>query len=121
MSDFKHLALDNGTLPPASTQIRRPDWRSSSAKRLMPQLQVKGPTLRRWHSKIAVAVDMPFFEAIGGPSAKINHDLDDGDVIWLVPEIGEEYTLKRRHWGGVDAGGFRDKAFIRLSNPTQGI
>jgi len=28
----------------------------------MPQLQVKVPTLRRWASKLAVAVDRPFFE-----------------------------------------------------------
>lgn len=29
-------------------KIRRPDYRSSGPKRLMPQLQIKVPTLRRW-------------------------------------------------------------------------
>ena len=43
-------ALQNDTYEPPSfpTATRRPDWRSSSAKRLMPQLQIKAPTLRRW-------------------------------------------------------------------------
>ena len=52
--EFEQLARDSGRLPPASIKNRRPDWRSSSAKRLMPQLQVKAPTLRRWGTKLAV-------------------------------------------------------------------
>ena len=64
----------------------------------MPQLQVKAPTLRRWGTKIAVSVDQPFFEAIGGVSAEPSHDLNDGDVVWLVPYISESYTLTRGHW-----------------------
>ena len=83
--------------PPYPSSLRRPDWRSSSAKRLMPQLQIKGPTLRRWGTKIAVAVDKPFFDAIGGPSENPSHDLNDGDIIWLVPEIVDG-RLTRGHW-----------------------
>ena len=77
---------------------RRPDWRSSSAKRLMPQLQVKAPTLRRWGTKIAVAVDRPFFDSMGGVGADYSHDPNDGDVLWLVPEISEAFSLERGHW-----------------------
>ena len=33
---------------------RRPDYRSSGPKRLMPQLQIKVPSLRRWGKKMAV-------------------------------------------------------------------
>ncbi len=83
--------------PPYPKSLRRPDWRSSSAKRLMPQLQIKGPTVRRWGTKIAVAVDKPFFDAIGGPSENPSHDLNDGDIIWLVPEIVDG-RLTRGHW-----------------------
>ena len=97
-SDFQRLALDDRALPPAPTQVRRPDWRSSSAKRLMPQLQIKAPTLRRWGTKLAVAVDAEFFEAIGGNSPSPSHDLDEGDIIWLVPQIDEDFQLKQRHW-----------------------
>jgi hypothetical protein len=35
----------------------RPDYRSSGPKRLMPQLQIKVPSLRRWGKKMAVVVD----------------------------------------------------------------
>lgn len=76
-ADFSLLQADNEHLPPAPTAARRPDWRSSSAKRLMPQLQVKAPTLRRWFTKLAVAVDLPFFEAVGGQSAEPSQDIND--------------------------------------------
>lgn len=97
-ADFSLLQMDNGHLPPAPTVVRRPDWRSSSAKRLMPQLQVKAPTLRRWFTKLAVAVDLPFFEAIGGESAKSSQDINDGDIMWLIPRISKQYQLEAVHW-----------------------
>ncbi len=97
-ADFELLLTSDGNEPPNPTAIRRPDWRSSSAKRLMPQLQVKGPTLRRWSTKLAVAVDAPFFDAIGGRSADPSQDLSDGDIVWLVPRISAEYRLVPDHW-----------------------
>ncbi len=97
-ADFEVLRTNKDNDPPAPKARRRPDWRSSGAKRLMPQLQVKGPTLRRWGTKLAVAVDRQFFEAIGGPSKEPSRDLDDGDIIWLVPEITAEYRLTEYHW-----------------------
>lgn len=101
-SEFTNLRDHDQPQPPFPDAIRRPDWRSSSAKRLMPQLQIKVPTLRRWGSKIAVAVDRPFFESIGGPSPTPNHDINDGDVIWLVPVLAHsadgQYRLSRGHW-----------------------
>lgn len=93
--EFDRIASADAVPFPAGH--RRPDWRSSSAKRLMPQLQVKVPTLRRWGAKIAVAVDLPFYEAIGGPSSSPSRDLDAGDVIWLVSEA-HDGRLDRRHW-----------------------
>ncbi len=100
-SEFDSLRDDTHETPPFPTANRRPDWRSSSAKRLMPQLQIKAPTLRRWGSKVAVAVDRPFFESVGGPSPNRSHDLNDGDIIWLVPELvrdGGQHRLSRWHW-----------------------
>ena len=101
-SEFEGLRQDGEVLPPFPNAIRRPDWRSSSAKRLMPQLQIKVPTLRRWASKLSVSVDRPFYESIGGPSPEPSHDLNDGDIIWLVPKltqtIGEHFVLSRGHW-----------------------
>ena len=102
-SQFEVLQVDDSELPPYPDRIRRPDWRSSSAKRLMPQLQVKVPTVRRWQAKMAVAVDQQFFEAIGGPSANYTQDLNDGDIIWLIPELALDaatghFQLQRGHW-----------------------
>lgn len=101
-SEFERLRDDEHPAPPFPNEIRRPDWRSSSAKRLLPQLQIKAPTLRRWGSKIAVAVDRPFFDAVGGVSDEPSQDLNDGDVIWMVPQLApagaESYELRRGHW-----------------------
>lgn len=100
--EFERLADDAGNPPPFPGAIRRPDWRSSSAKRLMPQLEIKVPTLRRWASKLAVAVDRPFFDSMGGPSPNPTNDLDDGDIIWLVPELRTSadgsIQMFRGHW-----------------------
>ena len=100
--EFQRLADDADDSPPFPNHIRRPDWRSSSAKRLMPQLEIKVPTLRRWGSKLAVAVDRPFFESMGGATANASQDLDDGDIIWLVPEFRRSAThsiqMSRGHW-----------------------
>jgi len=101
-TEFERLKDDLNLAPPFPNAIRRPDWRSSSAKRLMPQLEIKVPTLRRWASKLAVAVDRPFFDSVGGPSRNPSQDLDDGDIIWLVPELrsGADGSLElvRGHW-----------------------
>jgi len=97
-TDFDLLGVDDAPVAPAPTARRRPDWRSSSAKRLMPQLQIKARLLRRWGIKLAVAVDMPFFQSIGGPSERPSKDVNDGTIIWLVPEISPSHTLRRAHW-----------------------
>ena len=101
-SEFYKLLQEQNPLVPYPEHTRRPDWRSSSAKRLMPQLQVKVPTIRRWGAKMAVAVDEPFFEAIGGPSQSFSQDLGDGDIIWLVPRLVLDndglFRLEKGHW-----------------------
>ena len=51
---------------------------------------------------MAVAVDEPFFDAIGGPSQSFSQDLGDGDIIWLVPKLvlgsDAQYRLEKGHW-----------------------
>ncbi|MCY4288545.1 MAG: NotI family restriction endonuclease [Aestuariivita sp.] len=97
-ADFELLLHNSADIPPPPTAVRRPDWRSSSAKRLMPQLQIKAPTLRRWSTKLAVAVDRPFFNAIGGPTSAPSKDVNDGDIVWLIPRITDDYRLIAEHW-----------------------
>ena len=101
-SEFEALRNDTHEPPPYPSEVRRPDWRSSSAKRLMPQLEIKAPTLRRWGAKLAVAVDRPFFNAVGGTSDHPSDDLNEGDIIWLVTRFERAdpgtWHLARDHW-----------------------
>jgi hypothetical protein len=68
---------------------RRPDYRSSGPKRLMPQLQIKVPTLRRWGKKIAVVVDEDFFRNLG--TMQPVDDLSNCDVAWFVVRFDESH------------------------------
>jgi hypothetical protein len=81
---FDFEAIRNSTTDglPFPTKTRRPDYRSSGPKRLMPQLQVKVPTLRRWGKKMAVVVDQEFFGAMGQMEAA--NDVSNCDVAWFV-------------------------------------
>ena len=66
---------------------RQPDYRSSGPKRLMPQLQIKVPSLRRWGKKMAVVVDRGFFQAMGKMET-VNH-VSNCDVAWFVVDYQE--------------------------------
>lgn len=61
---------------------RRPDFRSSGPKRLMPQLEIKVPTLRRWGRKMAIVIDKTFYESIA-PMKEVN-SLSNADIAWFV-------------------------------------
>lgn len=66
---------------------RRPDYRSSGPKRLMPQLQIKVPTLRRWGKKMAVVVDRSFFDSIGEMDNVA--DISNADIAWFIIRFEE--------------------------------
>lgn len=62
----------------------RPDYLSSSRKRLVPQLLYKGGILNTWKKKIAVALDEGFYERL--PELK-ETDSEKADVVWLVYDL----------------------------------
>jgi len=66
---------------------RRPDYRSSAPKRLMPQLQIKVPTLRRWGRKMAVVVDRAFFDSMGDVGSVA--DISNADIVWFIVRFEE--------------------------------
>lgn len=66
---------------------RRPDYRSSGPKRLMPQLQIKVPTLRRWGKKMAVVVDRSFYNALA-PMRQVQ-DISSCDIAWFIVRYDE--------------------------------
>ncbi|RYG39147.1 hypothetical protein EON81_01820 [bacterium] len=86
-SEFKQAEAYNGEGFPFPNAIRRPDYRSSGPKRLMPQLQIKVPTLRRWGKKMAVVVDEAFFSALG----KMDDvpEPSNADIAWFIVRFEE--------------------------------
>ena len=62
----------------------RPDFLSSSRKRLAPQLMFKGGILNAWKKKMAVALDSHFFETLPDLDET---DQSEADVAWLVYDL----------------------------------
>ena len=72
---------------------RHADYRSSSHKRLMPQLMVKVPALRRWGKKLIIAVHDDFFGWL--PDCPVV-DPSNAELTWLVyraEDQGNRYHL----------------------------
>lgn len=76
---------ENGGNAGMPVEGRRPDYRSSGPKRLMPQLQIKVPTLRRWGKKMVVVVDKSFFESLG--EMERVEEQSNCDVIWYLVDF----------------------------------
>lgn len=62
----------------------RPDYLSSSRKRLAPQLLYKGGILHSWHKKTAVAINKSFFETL--PPLK-TVSKSKADISWLIYDL----------------------------------
>jgi len=84
---FRSIKEYRGSGMPFPDAVRRPDYRSSGPKRLMPQLQIKVPTLRRWGKKMAVVVDAGFYRSLG--KMELVSDLSNADIAWFVIEYDE--------------------------------
>ncbi len=91
--EFRNIRTHGGQQPPFPGHIRRPDYRSSGPKRLMPQLQIKVPTLRRWGKKMVVVVDKHFFESLGRMEEV--GDLSSGDIAWFTVDFEEDHASGR--------------------------
>lgn len=62
----------------------RPDYLSSSRKRLAPQLIAKGGILKAWNKRMAVAIHRGFFEKLPTLSEV---DREQADIAWLVYDL----------------------------------
>lgn len=82
-----HAQMDWSTQP----NYPRPDYLSSSRKRLAPQLLFKGGILHSWQKKTAVALNKSFFETLP-PLAKVSKS--KAEIAWLI------YDLKITKEGG---------------------
>jgi len=98
----------------------RPDYLSSSRKRLAPQLLFKGGILHAWKKKIAVALNRGFFKTLPGLKRVSK---SKADIVWLIYDLvrsneggHERYTLKK-----VDEvfTGF-EPALLSITTPSPG-
>jgi hypothetical protein len=80
--DFKLMRDWTGPGVPFPNGQRHPDFRSSGPKRLMPQLQIKVPTISRWGKKMAVVVDRAFWDSLG--EMREVRELSNCDIVWFV-------------------------------------
>jgi hypothetical protein len=62
----------------------RPDYLSSSRKRLAPQLLFKGGILHSWHKKSAVALNKAFFDTLPKLSTVPK---ERADIAWLIYDL----------------------------------
>lgn len=81
MSDCRgNATMDWGSRP----NFPRPDFLSSSRKRLAPQLMFKGGILSAWNKKMAVALDGGFFDAL--PELREVGKVD-AEIAWIVYDL----------------------------------
>ncbi len=96
-NDFRLMRDWTGPGLPFPQAQRRPDFRSSGPKRLMPQLQIKVPTISRWRRKMAVVIDLAFWTSLG--DMREVRDLSNGDIAWFVvafePSASGRLALRR--------------------------
>jgi len=81
-NEFKMLSERESEVLLFPAKHRRPDWRSSGPKRLLPQLQTKVPTIRTWGKKLAVVIDEAFFESLVGLERE--RHLSNSEIAWFV-------------------------------------
>jgi len=85
--EYRFIRDTRPTGLPFPQGVRRPDFRSSGPKRLMPQLQIKVPSLRRWGKKMTVVVDNAFFSSLGAMDCVEN--MSNCDIAWFVVRYDE--------------------------------
>jgi hypothetical protein len=72
----------------------RPDFLSSSRKRLAPQLIFKGGILKAWSKKQAVVVDRAFWATL----PKLPEvPPDQADMVWLIYDLVHDVTTNQYH------------------------
>ncbi|WP_289032755.1 NotI family restriction endonuclease [uncultured Roseibium sp.] len=110
--EFDQIVSANGALTMPVIK-RRPDYRSSGVKRLLPQLQTKVPTLSRWGKKTAVVVDWSFFHSMGAMAEE--EDISNADIVWFLSDFSKDpssgrYTIE-----------IIDEKYTTLENATKGL
>jgi restriction endonuclease NotI len=111
-NDFKIMRTWNNSGIPFPPVQRRPDFRSSGPKRLMPQLQIKVPTISRWGKKMAVVIDQAFWNSLS--AMREVKDISNCEIVWFIvsfsPSEEGRFSIEKR---GVH--------FTTLSHAVEGL
>ena len=105
--NFREFIKGQGKSNTFVPEERRPDFRSSAQKRLVPQLQLKVPVFRRWGKKFFVVVDSMFFGEL--PSFP-TRTASNSELTWLsypITRNGMDYAMGEpqmvfSHWADVE-------------------
>ena len=92
---FRHFMSDPAAHADAEWPAKnypKPDYLSSSRKRLAPQLIFKGGILNGWGKKMAVAVQSPFFEQL---PALPEVDSPRAEIAWMTYGLGLDASTNR--------------------------
>jgi hypothetical protein len=87
-AEFMRSPEQNGNMDwSGQANYPRPDYLSSSRKRLAPQLLFKGGILHAWGKKMAVALDRSFFNTLP-PLPEVSPAA--ADLAWLIYDLKED-------------------------------
>lgn len=109
--EFNMLSRQQGAAMPFPAAHRRPDWRSSGPKRLLPQLQTKVPTIRTWGKKMAVVIDEAFFGSLVGLERE--RHVSNAEIGWFVVR----YEPAPGAWKLIE----QDVVFTRLDSSVKAL
>lgn len=95
----------------------RPDYLSSSRKRLVPQLLYKGYIFKEWNKRLAVVVQEPFFGTL--PDLPQISDASKASLAWLIFDLEERAMAWNLYYSRTVYTEFRP-AMEKLITPTPG-
>jgi hypothetical protein len=103
---------------PSGYNFPKPDYLSSSRKRLVPQMLYKGGILKSWNKKQAVALQKSFFDTLPNlPTV----DKEDADIAWFLYDLVHDVQQNRFKLALVDTvyTAF-EEALLRVTTPEPG-
>lgn len=96
----------------------KPDYLSSSRKRLIPQMLYKGGILKSWHKKQAVALQKTFFETLP-PLPTVEKDV--ADIAWFLYDLIHDEGQNRFRLTLVETVyTLFEPALLRITTPDPG-
>lgn len=98
----------------------RPDYLSSSRKRLVPQLLFKGGILNHWNKKIAVALNKGFYDTL--PISSLDSVAkQDGEIGWFVYDLVHDATAQKFKLIKIDEVFTRfQPSLVKMTTPQPG-